>query len=281
MIVAKEFPNKEFATKEELFRELILNEKTLISQKKGINKEADSVSYFVEVDNQKGETVKASSTTPQLMEAGKMKAKLVINTTGLLDSHSDVHIKGLWKKSVDEQKGLLLLQEHQMKFDKIISDNVKTALKTITWKSLGFNLDGSTQALVFETEIDKNRNEFMFEQYAKGYVKEHSVGMRYVKIEMAINSDEKWASDYKDTWDKYYEEIVNKSDADAQGYFWAVTEAKIIEGSAVVKGSNFATPTISVEAVKDDTSIENKEEAEKSLQTEKQKQLLKQLLNKF
>ena len=128
MIVAKEFPNKEFATKEELFKELILNEKTLISQKKGINKEADSVSYFVEVDNQKGETVKASSTTPQLMEAGKMKAKLVINTTGLLDSHSDVHIKGLWKKSVDEQKGLLLLQEHQMKFDKIISDNVKTAL---------------------------------------------------------------------------------------------------------------------------------------------------------
>ena len=279
MIVAKEFPNKEFATKDELFKELILNEKTLISQKKGINKEADSVSYFVEVDNGKGEAIKASSTTPQLLDAGKMKAKVVINTTGLLDSHGDVHIKGLWKKSVDEQKGLLLLQEHQMKFDKIISDNVTPTLKTMSWKSLGFDFDGSTQALVFETEIDKNRNEFMFEQYAKGYVKEHSVGMRYVNIQMAINSEEKWASDYKDTWDKYYDEIVNKKDADAQGYFWAVTEAKIVEGSAVVKGSNFATPTISIEAVKEDTSTET--EPPVGTQNEKHEQLLKELLNKF
>jgi hypothetical protein len=27
----------------------------------------------------------------------------------------------------------------------------------------------------------------MFNQYAKGYVKEHSVGMRYVKLELAVN----------------------------------------------------------------------------------------------
>jgi hypothetical protein len=36
-----------------------------------------------------------------------------------------------------------------------------------------------TEALVFNVEIDKDRNDFMFNQYAKGYVKEHSVGMRY------------------------------------------------------------------------------------------------------
>jgi hypothetical protein len=32
----------------------------------------------------------------------------------------------------------------------------------------------------------------MFNQYAKGYVKEHSVGMRYVKLELAVNSDSKY-----------------------------------------------------------------------------------------
>ena len=34
--------------------------------------------------------------------------------------------------------------------------------------------------------------------------------------------------------------------ADNYGYFWAVTEAKVVEGSAVVKGSNAITPVISI-----------------------------------
>ena len=78
--------------------------------------------------------------------------------------------------------------------------------------------------------------------------------MRYVKLELAINSESKWDAEEKAVWDKYYPEIVNKEQADERGYFWAVTEAKIVEGSAVVKGSNYATPTISVEAVKDTTT---------------------------
>jgi hypothetical protein len=37
----------------------------------------------------------------------------------------------------------------------------------------------------------------MFNQYAKGYVKEHSVGMRYVKLELAVNSDSKYDAEEK------------------------------------------------------------------------------------
>jgi hypothetical protein len=54
----------------------------------------------------------------------------------------------------------------------------------------------------------------------------------------------------KAIWDKYIDEIVNKEAAEEQSYFWAVSQTKAIEGSAVVKGSNFYTPTIS-KAVKD------------------------------
>jgi hypothetical protein len=43
MIVVKEFPDKEFATKEELFKALRENKSTLIAQKKMITKEADSI----------------------------------------------------------------------------------------------------------------------------------------------------------------------------------------------------------------------------------------------
>ena len=42
------------------------------------------------------------------------------------------------------------------------------------------------------------------------------------------------------------QQMTNKEIAEQYGYFWAVTEAKVIEGSAVVFGSNYITPTLSV-----------------------------------
>ncbi len=257
MIVVKEFPDKEFASKEDLFKALRENKSILIAQKKMITKESDSTIHYVEIEKpEKEEASKEESVT--VPDVNKLKAKLAINTTNLMDSHSDVHFDGTWNKSAKEQKNVLLLQEHQMKFGAIISDNVVVSVKKMTWKSLGFDFEGSTEVLVFDTEIDKSRNEFMFDQYNKGYVKEHSVGMRYVKLDLAINSESKWDEEEKAVWDKYIDKIVNKEVAENQGYFWAVTEAKIVEGSAVVKGSNYATPVISIQAEK---SLEdNKEE---------------------
>lgn len=275
MIVAKEFPDRQFSSKEELFKALRENKTTLIAQKKMITKEADSIVHFVYVDNGKGETVKAG--TIDVANVNQIKADLVINTTNLLDSHSDVHIKGLWNKSAKEQKNLLLLQEHKMTFSNIISDNVDVSVKELKWSDLGYNFKGTTEALKFNTIIDKQRNPFMFEQYSKGYVKEHSVGMRYVKMELALNSDSKFDTEEKEIWDKYLEQIANKEQAEEQGYFWAILEAKIVEGSAVVKGSNFATPTISVEAVKN-TPAETTEPLD---DTQKNIELLKNLLNKI
>ena len=65
--------------------------------------------------------------------------------------------------------------------------------------------------------------------------------MQYVKLALAIN-DEDYETELA-VWDKYYDKIANKNVADNTGYFWAVTEAKAIEGSAVPIGSNQATPT--------------------------------------
>jgi hypothetical protein len=86
----------------------------------------------------------------------------------------------------------------------------------------------------------------MFEQYKQGFVTNHSVGMRYVKLDIAIND-----TDYekeKDYYDKYITQVINSDDAEKQGYFWVVTEAKAIEGSAVPMGSNPITPTINIKS---------------------------------
>ena len=277
MIQVREFPNKEFDSKEDLFKALVENKKELISIKKSITKNADAVSYgYIETIKSGANKAIASADLPQ-----ELSVKVVINTTNFLDSHGDVHIDGIWNKSVKDNKSFLHLQEHDRSFDKIITDNAKASIQSMTWKELGFSYSGSTQALIFESTIDKLRNGFMLKQYANGWVKNHSVGMRYVQIELAINSEADYDKEYKDMWDEYYPIIANKEVADERGYFWVVKEAKIIEGSAVVMGSNSATPTLENKTEAVDDTLEN-DEAEQSLQQEEtQKELLKNLLKKF
>jgi hypothetical protein len=276
MIVVKEFPDREFESKEELFRELVANKKQLISLKKSVTKEADAVSYGY-VENISKNNVNKAIASADLPDT--LDVKVVINTTNFLDSHGDVHVNGIWNKSISDNKTFLHLQEHERDFDKVISDNAKGYVQSMTWKQLGLPYEGKTEALIFESTIDRLRNGFMLKQYANGWVKNHSVGMRYVQLELAINSEADYDKEYKDLWDEYYPVIANKEVADERGYFWLVKEAKIVEGSAVVMGSNSATPTLemkdNVEPSKDTLDIE----AEQSLQ--KNAELLKQLLNKF
>lgn len=258
-----------YTDKDELFKFIKENKALLIAEKKAIVKCADAISYIEGYVNDKGEVSKAEPTTSaELLKKDSLKIKVVINTTNLMDSHSDVHMKGIWKKTVKEQKNLYLLQEHQMKFENVITDKVRASVKEYDWAELGFGFKGTTEALVFDAEISKDRNPFMFEQYAKGYVKEHSVGMRYVNIDMAVNDDRREYEEEKAVWDKYIGEVYNREEAEQKGYFWAVTEAKVIEGSAVVKGSNYATPTISVKENTDEplvsTQTENKEDSRQS-----------------
>lgn len=62
--------------------------------------------------------------------------------------------------------------------------------------------------------------------------------------------------------------VVNIEDAEAQGYFWAVLEAKIIEGSAVVKGSNYITPTRGFKSALPAEATEKNEPAEATQEKE-------------
>lgn len=236
-----------FETKEERIDWHIANKSLLIAQKKSTIKHADAISFMVPLISEKGDSIIKSEAIPDT--ATRIKVRAIINTTKLFDSHGDVHIDQLWNKSLKETKDNYLVNQHNFSFEGIISDEVKAFVKQMTWKELGFGgYEGTTQALVYDTVIDKSDSPDMFERYRKGKVKNHSVGMRYVKVEMAAD-DDRYEKE-KAVWDKYYPQIANKADVDAVGVFWAVTEAKNIEGSAVVKGSNFVTPTFSVQETK-------------------------------
>ena len=236
-------------------KELKHDKAKLYAMKKSSFKEADSFSFDLSKLDSKDESIKAIVTTP-IIDATKIRVKSIINTTNLLDSHGDVHIKNIWKKSIQENKSMYLLNSHQQKFEYVITDNVTPLAQTMSWKSLGFDFEGNTQSLVFDSIIEKTKyNELMFDMYASGKVKNHSVGMQYVKILYCVNSDDSYWQEEKANWGKYINEVANKDEAESAGNFWAVLEAKIIEGSAVLRGSNYATPTQSVTEVKNEAEI--------------------------
>lgn len=230
---------------------LISNKQALIAQKCSEMKKADAFSADFYLRQKSTEVTKASISA----DAQSIEVESIINTTKLLDSHADVHFDGLWNKSLRETKVNYLVKEHNFSFDGTISDNVKAYTKDYTWKELGFDYAGSTQALVYQSVIDKDDSTGMFEKYRKGQVRQHSVGMRYVKMALAVDN-KRYAAEEK-IWKLYYDQIANKADVDALGYFWAITEAKNIEGSAVMRGSNFATPTYSVQEVEPGKSTQH------------------------
>jgi len=238
----------EFADKAQLVDYLVANKSTLVAQKKAATKEADAISYCIQLIVGKDDSVIKAENASIPADALQIKVRSIINTTKLFDSHGDVHLDQLWNKSLKEQKDFYLVKQHNFDFEGIISDNVKAFTKQMTWNELGINFEGKTQALVFDSVIDKQENPFMFEKYRTGKVKQHSVGMQYIKMDLAVN-DDRYEKEFA-TWEKYFKEIANKEDVLQAGYFWAITEAKIIEGSAVVKGSNWATPTQSIQQTK-------------------------------
>ena len=101
-----------------------------------------------------------------------------MNSALFMDSHDDVHIPGIWKKTVKENKRIFHLQEHENKFDNIIAtpNDVNVATVNMLWKDLGFNFEGETEILVFKSKIKKSVNEKMFELYKSGVIDQHSFG---------------------------------------------------------------------------------------------------------
>ncbi len=261
-----------FKNKKKLIAFLIANKVTLTAQKMNGVKHADAFSC-VDLIADYGIVAKtAAGDAKALLEKDEFTVIAVINTTNVMDSHKDVHLNGIWSKSLKENKRIMHIQEHEsQKFSSIISDgrDLKAFTKTMTWKELGYKFEGDTQALIFESKVKKSRNPYMHEQYAKGYVNNHSIGMRYVKIEMAVN-DEEFEKEFA-VWEKHIDKIVNNADAEKSGYFWAVHEAKAVEGSAVPLGSNHITPTLSIKREpSEDTRKKEQEAAADALQAKKQ-----------
>lgn len=251
-----------FKSKKEKFAYLKKNEKKLIASKK---KQMKKASGFLNLPVVKMKTSKTKTANKSAGDGGAsgeyIDVTVVISTTNVRDSHKDVHIDGWADDQLKDSSAIMHLQEHDSEsFSKIISDgdDLQVYTKNTTWKKLGFDLKGDTEALFFKSRIWKERNPEMFKNYSRGWVKNHSVGMYYIDLSLALDSEEEEHEKNKSVYDKYINKIVNKKEVEKDGFFWAVEKAGIFEGSSVPAGSNSLTPTTSVSSVQEKTHKKKK-----------------------
>jgi hypothetical protein len=161
---------------------------------------------------------------------------VIANTYNYMDSHDDVHLNNVFKKSLEETKKLFLLHDHKFEVTAQIGNIIKAYEQEGRFLYYGYNSPLDTQALLLDVEIERAKNELVFNEYKNHEINQHSVGMYYVKIDLAIdNQDDKEAYAL---YRKYLPQIGNADEVEKQGYFFAVQEAKLKETSAVLLGSN-------------------------------------------
>lgn len=242
MIFCREL-NHEFETVKEMHRAIKQNLSRIKQAKKATIKHSDGLEVFTPA----GTATKAEDGQEKRLDYGD-KIYPVINTTKYLDSHQDVHLDGIWNKSVQEQAGkVALIINHKYEIGKVIAfpEDVVPLVKEMEWKQLGRDYAGKTEALIFESTMKEDACDIGFKMYQNKRAVQHSICMEYVKMELAVNSDDEDWKGERDMWEKYLPIIVNPEKAIKFGYFWAIQEAKMYrEGSMVLFGSNDVTPTL-------------------------------------
>ena len=161
---------------------------------------------------------------------------IIANTYNYMDSHDDVHLNNVFKKSLEETKKLFLLHDHKFEVTAQTGNILRAYEQEGRFLYYGYNSPLDTQALLLDVEIERAKNELVYNEYKDHNINQHSVGMYYVKIDLAIdNQDDKEAYAL---YRKYLPQIGNADEVEKQGYFFAVQEAKLKETSAVLMGSN-------------------------------------------
>jgi hypothetical protein len=272
-----------FAKKTDLFAYLKANKDQLIAKKKSTPIIGEGIDMAPEyyVNNIQSVQVKGVSITKDdSLAEDVIRVKVVANACNFVDSHLDVCLTNSPKKSIKERKKIIPhLRDHIHQTTAEVGDVVDITLEDLDIKSLGYTKSqGTTQCVVFTTDIRKDYDLKTYLRYKNGKASQHSIGLQYVKIVLCINTDDEYYKEEKANFDKYYDSVINKEVIDQYGYFWAVLEYKLIENSVVLFGSNEYTPTLAV-FTSDKSLVSTSEEPDEA--TQKRLEKLKQISETF
>ncbi len=230
----------DFSTQKDLFSYLLSNKKDLIAQKKSMPIYSEST--FHPTTWVKG-TEGATKAEDENANPDIFRVKVVANSANWIDSHMDLLIPGNSKRSIKERKGIIPhLHDHIHQVDAKVGEVHNIYNAEVSLKDLGLKMEGTTEATIFETDVMRSYNEHIFNQYKGGFIKQHSIGLQYLKIDLAINDAN--AEQEFQAWEKFLPQVINTDVAEKAGFFWVVKEIRLLENSAVLFGSNVLTPTL-------------------------------------
>ena len=268
MIKCVEFPNKTFATKEEMFDALVKNQDKIIDIKKA------QIYKSIEKGVLSALTASDEDTVKGIFGAKEDCVYPIVSTTRFRDSHKDVHFDGCFKHTVKDQQGSVhYALDHKVEWDNIVAwkEDVRMFIAKVDWAIVGKSYDGKTEALVFEIPKDKFKRKDVLEAILnKRSDFENSIRMIYVTLKLGVNSDKKEHLEQKKYYDLRKSEIVNVEEVEEDGYFWGVEELRIHkEASLVVSGgSNSATSIFTKENTEEPLASTPKENKEGSRQSD-------------
>lgn len=244
--VIKQFPDKVFTDKMDMARHIRAN----IEPMKAIKREQ----YKTDSEVTLKDGLFKNDFMPNIgrITSDIIEVKTVINTTNVIDSHLDLHLAGIWNKTVKDNPYSFHLKQHERIFESVLSNKAKSYNERMNFKDLGVDIDFEMEANINQFILDRRKHDFMFGKYVDGDVTQHSIGMLYVDYDVAwYDEDSKKEMDF---FNEMKALAINPEVADEAGYLWIVREAKKREGSAVVFGSNSITPTLYVKDYEPQTS---------------------------
>lgn len=226
----------EFKEQKDLIAYLIANKTELIDLKKS------AIKNFVPCGGLVADSGLVSKAfTSDMVDTDETIYRTIVgNTYNWMDSHDDVHLNNLFGQSIKDKNGRIYHRhDHVPMLTAKVGKFSKVYEQVVNWTDVGVNKVGQTMALLADSAIRKSYNPLIFESYKDGEIDQHSVGMQYVKIFLAVNNKEN--KEEFDAWNKYFPLLGNPEKALEKGYFWVVKEAKLIEISCVTDGSNELT----------------------------------------
>jgi len=232
---------------------------SLIEEKKTTVKFSDTVVSLPTFDLK---SVAATKSDSGEATATSLDVTVVCNVAWFCDSHMDVLTDKAYDDSIAARGNTIPhIADHDQTSTAHVGDVKAVYTKQIPLETLGYTDSNikSTTALVMETTIRKDYNEKVFQFYANKKINQHSIGLTYNEIKMAINSSHEGDKSEKAIWDEYYPSVINKDLVDKKGYFWIVPKVDVRENSCVLFGANSLTPTLTsgkADAVKSSTPTE-------------------------
>lgn len=258
-----------FDTQKELFDYLRANKKRLIAEKCFNKKKFTCKQLPDQVLISKTNINKAPIEVIEV-ESGVLKKTIIGNTFYWCDSQMDVLLPSCAKKTISElgPKGKDLiyhLKNHEDETGARIGYLTDIYEQEFALSDLGLNMVGNTICLMFDSDVKQSLCSNSYQQYLDGKVKQHSIGLQYMKIMLCVNDPND--GEHFANWNKYYQFVINKPTVDATGYFWVVPEIKLYEVSFVLWGANELTG-VAEETKNNEPPLSTQKEDQPPLSTE-------------